>query len=155
MRKPTFPRLSCLHETQRRLNLDEAFDTQDRQAEAVMSESYEHFAVNRAAGILSVELSDPKLFDTAVITEWQNEILRLVDTERPAKMVVDFSKVVHCSTAVINGLLLARKRIVKAGGQLKLCGMVDSIRDSYRLLNLDGTVFLIYETIDEAIANFD
>lgn len=120
-----------------------------------MSEIYEHFAVNRVDGVFMVELSDPKLFDTAVITEWQDELLRLVDTERPAKMVVDFSKVVHCSTAVINGLLRAKKRIVKADGQLKLCGMADSIRDSYRLLNLDGTVFRIYETMDEAIADFD
>lgn len=120
-----------------------------------MSDTYEHFSVTRTNGVLIVVLSDPKLFDTAVITEWQEELLSLVEAEGPNKAVVDFSQVVHCSTAVINGLLRAKKRIVKAGGQLKLCGMEASIRDAYRLLNLDGTVFLIYETVDEAVADFE
>ncbi|MDA1049972.1 MAG: STAS domain-containing protein [Planctomycetota bacterium] len=110
--------------------------------------------VRRADGVLVVELIDPKLFDTATVTQLQDELLLLVDTERPSKMIVDFGRVVHCSTAVINGLLRAKKRILANGGQLKLCGMSSGIRDAYKMLNLDGTVFQIYDTLEAAVLAF-
>ncbi len=78
----------------------------------------------------------------------------LVDTERPAKVVVDFGRVVHCSTAVINGLLRAKRCVVANRGQLSLCGMTTEIRDAYDMLNLDGTVFQIHDTLDDAVTAF-
>lgn len=119
-----------------------------------MSDSFEHFSVRRFDDGLTIELADPMLFDTAVVMAWQNELLKLVDSERPRRAIVDFSKVEHCSTAVINGLLRARRRIAKDGGQMKLCGMRTPIRDAYALLNLDGTVFLIYDSVDDALDAF-
>ena len=115
---------------------------------------FQHFRVKRADDILIVELVDPLLFDVAVVMAWQDELLRLVGLELPKRAIVDFSQVEHCSTSVINGLLSAKKRITKNGGQMKLCGMLEPIRDAYRMLNLDGTVFLIYDTLDDAVAAF-
>ncbi len=37
---------------------------------------------------------------------------------------------------------------------MKLCSMNDMIREAYRMLNLDGTVFMIYDTLDEALDAF-
>lgn len=119
-----------------------------------MSSDYQHLVVSTENDILVVHLIDPKLFDTTTVTALQDELLRVVATERPSKAIVDFSRVVHCSTAVINGLLRAKKRILTSGGQLKLCGMTDAIRDAYRMLNLDGTVFQIHDTLDDAIGAF-
>jgi anti-anti-sigma factor len=115
---------------------------------------FHHFRVRHADDVLIVELVDPLLFDVAIVMAWQEEFLRLVDLELPKRAIVDFSQVEHCSTSVVNGLLSAKKRITRNGGQIKLCGMVEPIRDAYRMLNLDGTVFLIYETIDDAVAAF-
>ena len=90
----------------------------------------------------------------AIVTAWQEELLKLMELERPEKAIIDFSHVEHCSTSVINGLLRAKKRISSHGGQLKLCGMSEPIRDAYRMLNLDGTVFMIYDNIDDTVAAF-
>lgn len=115
-----------------------------------MSSDYEHLVVRLEKHVLVIQLIDPKLFDTTTVTELQDELLRVVDTERPSKAIVDFSKVVHCSTAVINGLLRAKRRIQANGGALLLCGMTGGIRDAYTMLNLDGTVFQICDTLDDA-----
>lgn len=119
-----------------------------------MWSQYQHLVVRREGDVLVVELIDPKLFDTTTVTQLQEELLLLVDTERPCKAIVDFSRVVHCSTAVINGLLRAKKRILANRGQLRLCGMTSGIRDAYKMLNLDGTVFQIHDSLKDAIVAF-
>jgi|CXWL01.1.fsa_nt_gi anti-anti-sigma regulatory factor len=119
-----------------------------------MWSEYEHLRVRREDEVLVVELIDPKLFDTITVTQLQDELLRLVDAERPRKAIVDFGRVVHCSTAVINGLLRAKRRIIANGGELKLCGMTVGIRDAYKMLNLDGTVFQIHDTLADAALAF-
>ena len=67
--------------------------------------------------------------------------MELLDQRRPARVLVDFDAVTHCSTAVINGLLRAKRRLLSYGGQLGLCHMRSTVREAYRVLNLDGTVF--------------
>ena len=119
-----------------------------------MWSKYQHLTVRRADDVLVIELIDPKLFDTTIVTQLQDELLRLVETERPSKAIVDFSRVVHCSTAVINGLLRAKKRILADGGQMRLSGMTAGIRDAYKMLNLDGTVFQIHHTLEDAVSAF-
>jgi anti-anti-sigma regulatory factor len=119
-----------------------------------MWNDYQHLMVRQEGDVLIIELIDPKLFDTTTVTQLQDELLRLVDAERPSKAVVDFARVVHCSTAVINGLLRAKRRIIANGGELKLCGMTVGIRDAYKMLNLDGTVFQIHDTLADAAIAF-
>ncbi len=119
-----------------------------------MWSEYQHLIVRLAGDVLVIELIDPKLFDTTTVTQLQDELLLLVGTEQPNKAIVDFGRVVHCSTAVINGLLRAKKRVLANDGQLKLCGMTAGIRDAYKMLNLDGTVFQIHDTLDDAILAF-
>jgi anti-anti-sigma regulatory factor len=62
--------------------------------------------------------------------------------------------VAHCSTSVINGLLRAKKKLLAGGGRIKLCQLHPLIREAYRLLNLDGTVFHIHDSEAEALTAF-
>lgn len=114
----------------------------------------EHFKVQQEGDVTIVQLLDPRLFDTLMVSELQDELVEYLDNERPMKVVVDFDSVTHCSTAVINGLLRAKKHLLQWGGQLKLCSMEDTIREAYRLLNLDGTVFHICDSKPDAISAF-
>ena len=82
------------------------------------------------------------------------QLLAFVAARQPQQMVVNFSDVTRCSTAVINALLLVKKRLLSADGEVKLCGVRDGIRHVYRILNLDGTVFQIHDTLDEAVRAF-
>ena len=117
-----------------------------------MSGDYKHLVVRIEQNVLVIQLIDPKLFDTTTVTELQDELLRVVENEQPQNAIVDFSLVVHCSTAVINGLLRAKRRLQAGGGRLVLCGMTEGIRDAYKMLNLDGTVFRIYDALQDAYA---
>lgn len=113
--------------------------------------SYQHFRVEPKGYVTVLELLNPRLADALLVTELQDELLDLIESQHPTHLLIDFRHVVQCSTAVINGLLRTKKRLLVDGGQLKLCGMNPSIREAYRMLNLDGTVFQIYETADDAL----
>ena len=86
--------------------------------------------------------------------EFEEELLAIIDARKPKQMVIDFTGVTQCSTAVINSLLTARKAVIKEGGELRLCGMKDTVRAAYRILNLEGRIFVILETRDEALGSF-
>ena len=58
-----------------------------------------------------------------------------IETELPKELVVSFKGVLCCSTAVINGLLRAKKQLLVSDGSLRLCGMSDVIREAYRMLH--------------------
>lgn len=113
-----------------------------------------HFEVQVQGDVCMIHLIDPKLFDTLIVTELQDELLEYIESEQPQKLLVNFGGVTLCSTAVINGVLRAKKRLLDYGGRLKLCGMRDSVREAYRMLNLDGTVFEIYDHASDAINAF-
>jgi anti-anti-sigma factor len=115
---------------------------------------YGHFDVHHQKDVLVIQLVDPRLFDAMVVNELQEDLLAVIDKEKPRKVLISFEGVSHCSTAVINGLLRAKKRLMASGGQIKLCQMHPTIREAYKLLNLDGTVFHIHDTEAEALTAF-
>jgi anti-anti-sigma regulatory factor len=112
---------------------------------------YRHFRVEPKGYVTVLELLDPRLADALVVTELQDELLDLIESQNPTHLLIDFRNVAQCSTAVINGLLRSKKRLLADGGELKLCGMRPLIREAYQMLNLDGTVFQIYDTVDDAL----
>ena len=116
-----------------------------------MMPEYRRFHLTEEGDVTIVQLVDPKIFDTLVVSDLEDELLDLVELREPKKILVDFESVTQCSTSVINGLLRTKKRLVRRDGHLGLCGMTDSIRDAYRMLNLDGTVFKIFDTRERAI----
>ena len=120
-----------------------------------MDDDYTHLAVHREADILTIKLIGPSLFKSRITNALEAELLEMIEKEQPFRVVVDFTGIERCSTAVMNALLRVKRRVVTRGGHLKLCSMIDSIRDVYKLLKLDGTVFDIYETLDDAYADFD
>ena len=118
--------------------------------------TYRHFDWERIGDVLVVRLVDRRLADTMSVNELQDELLHLIEREPTKKLLVNFNQVTQCSTSVINGLLRAKKRLLAegAGGHVKLCEMHPLIREAYKLLNLDGTVFHIHDTEAEALAGF-
>ncbi len=116
--------------------------------------TYKHFQVYEIDGVSVIRLNGPRLFETILISELDDELIQYAETHRPQKLLVDFETVVHCSSAVINSLLRVKKRLLGHQGKLRLCAMHPSVRDAYRLLNLDGTVFEIHESRHDALAGF-
>jgi anti-anti-sigma factor len=117
-------------------------------------DKYKCFEVQKVGDVSIVHLVDQKLLDRLLIYEMHDELLAFLEKERPLQLIVNFGPVTHCSTEVIGGLLRVNKRLKSSGGKLKLCGMSDSIREVYRIMNLDGTIFDIYESAADAVKAF-
>ncbi len=115
---------------------------------------FEYFSVQMVDDVAVLQVLAPKLSDSLTVSEFQDELLAMIEADLPKKLVVSFNGVQHCSTAIINGLLRAKKRLVEDNASLRLCGMNVNMRDAYRMLNLDGTVFDIHDTLDESLAAF-
>ena len=104
--------------------------------------------------VLFVRIVGEVLLDPLAVREMSDELMEAITRHEQRRLLVSFSEVARCSTDVINALLLAKKRLLAEGGELKLCEMAPNIRHTYQMLNLDGTVFRIYETVDDALVAF-
>lgn len=113
-----------------------------------------HFDVKRAGDVTELRLADPSLFDIRHYEELQDDVVDYVEHQRPGKLIVDFSDVGYCSTAVIAAMLMVRKHLESEGGQIKLCEMSDEVREAFQTLKLDGTIFEILATKSDAAKAF-
>ena len=92
------------------------------------------------------------LLDNVVVEQFRQELMEIVSSELPQNVLVDFTRLSRSSTAVINSMLAAKKKLLASGGDLMMCGLQESIRHNFRILNLEGTVFQIFEDQEEALA---
>ena len=69
------------------------------------------------------------------------------------KFVIDFGDLVHINSLAM-GILRGKLRVVRdLGGDIKLVGLNDHIRNIFEMIGLDE-LFDIYATEEEAIASF-
>lgn len=111
---------------------------------------HKHFEVAESDGVTILRVLDTALSDLELQDELHVELTGFVDAKQPKKLLVDFSAVKYCTTGVINSLLSAKKRVLRYGGEFKLCGLTPHVQEAFQVLNLTGTVFDIYESCSEA-----
>jgi anti-anti-sigma regulatory factor len=115
---------------------------------------HRYFEVQRIDGVCVIRVSRADMFDMLNVRGFEQELLSFIDQEQPAKLVVNFNSVKSSSTEMINNMLKAKRRLLKHNGALKLCGINETVREVYKVLNMDGTVFEIYERCSDAIQAF-
>jgi anti-anti-sigma factor len=113
-----------------------------------------HFGVEIERGVTIMRLKDPKLQDMVVVSELHDELLEYLEEHHPRNLIVDYTSVTRCSSTVINSMLLARKRLKSKQGVVRLCCMRKQVRDAFRVLRLDGTLFDIHDSLAEALEAF-
>ncbi len=89
--------------------------------------------------------------DTPKHMELQRKLLGIID-KGERKVVVDCSGLTYISSSGLRILLVALKKISAAGGELRLAGLRDNIRE---ILVIAGftSIFSIFSTVDEAVMN--
>ena len=115
---------------------------------------YKHFEPQQVDDVIVLHLVDQQLFKNLVINEFEDELLEYLNDSQPQKLLVNFGPVAFCGTSAINALLRAKSRLMKTGGRIKCCGMNENIRGEFQMLNLDGTIFEIYDSASEALEAF-
>jgi anti-anti-sigma regulatory factor len=118
--------------------------------------NYRYFDVEQRGKVTQICLAATDFFDTSCYAELRDELVALVERERPHRLLVDLSLLRYCSTAVMGALVDTGKRLaaLPVPGRMKLCGLHPVVREAFRRLRLDGRVFDIHETAEEAVAAF-
>ncbi|MBM4094272.1 MAG: STAS domain-containing protein [Planctomycetes bacterium] len=114
---------------------------------------YEGLQVGQHDGVTVVEL-DTALLERNEVLDFVDSLIAFVETEQPAKLLIDFRKVTRFSSEAIGGLIRANRRILGYNGKLKLCGMSPLVRMVFGISRLDGTVFTIHDAASDAVAAF-
>jgi anti-anti-sigma factor len=78
------------------------------------------------------------LFDEAIIRALGEQLDRLIQDERHARLLVNFGGVRHLSSAVLAKLAWLAKRAEPVRGRIQLCGLDPLLRDLLRITRLDG-----------------
>lgn len=90
--------------------------------------------------------------DALVAPKLKEKITKLVEADF-TKFIIDFEEVTHINSLAM-GILRGKLKIVKEmGGDIKLIKLNEHIKTIFEMIGLDE-IFEIYETEEEAVANF-
>jgi len=115
---------------------------------------FKHFEIRVHGDVTELHLADTSLYDVPQYAELQDELMDYVKQQEPVRLIVSFDRISYAATALINGVLKAQNHLQSLGGNLKLIGMCESVRDAFRMLGLDAKVFSIYDREEDAMAAF-
>ncbi len=116
--------------------------------------AFQCFDVEQSGDVTQIRLKDPSRFDLPQYEQLRVEVKAFVQQRRPSKVLVDFSDVQFCSSAVVAAIMIAQNRLVSEGGQMKLCEMNEVVRQTFDRLKLDGDVFDTYVNKADAVNAF-
>ena len=90
--------------------------------------------------------------DALVAPKLKERITKLVEGDS-TKFIIDFEEVTHINSLAM-GILRGKLKVVKEmGGDIKLIKLNEHMKTIFEMIGLDE-IFEIYETEDEAVANF-
>ena len=110
-----------------------------------------YYLVESHGDAIVVQIVDAYLQGDALAECLKLELLQIVDHTAPKLVVIDFRNVKLIGSLAVSSLLTVNQRLAGAGIFLKLCSMNDQLRQLFRTLRLDGSVFRIVATVSEAL----
>ena len=84
----------------------------------------------------------------------KEEITEYVDKYKPERLVINFKNVGHISSEFIAAMIHIQDHVNGNDGKLKFSHMNATVQAPFRITNLAGRLFMIYETTPEAIDAF-
>jgi anti-anti-sigma factor len=96
-----------------------------------------HIDVKQAGAVTVARFRHDKLVDLDTVFEASEELNRLVETERPKRLVLDFAGVRLVTSAVLAAVLSLTKRVKAIGGDIKFCGMAPVVYEVFAITELD------------------
>ena len=118
-----------------------------------MGDEQPHLVKCKVNEVDVVEFSDRKILEELSIREIEDELFALVATTPTIKLLLDFSKVEHLSSAALGMLINLQKEVKKQSGKLKLAQINPQIYEVFKITRLNKH-FDIHETTDQAIGQF-
>ncbi len=112
------------------------------------------FTIRTVDGADVVEFNRPNVVDEAEIKQAGDEIYHYLKERDRIKLVLDFHRVQHLSSAALGMIVALNKVIGQRTGQLRVAAVNDDIQKVFKLTRLHKLV-KITTTADDAIESFD
>ena len=107
--------------------------------------------IEEVGDVTVAKFLDKKILDENNIQLIGNQLFGLVDDDGRRKIVLDFSNVEYLSSAALGKLITMNKKVVDAGGKLRLCAIRPDIYEVFAITRLNK-VFDIKDTQEQALA---
>lgn len=114
-------------------------------------DKFRYIRVERMNGSAVVRFTEPNLRDNIIAECIGLEVERVMREERPIKLIVDFSGVRSIASPVISALLVLREKAAAESISFGLCNVPVPIREIYRTLQLEGTRFQVFDSVEHAL----
>jgi len=97
-----------------------------------------------------VRFRTSRVLDQSNVQQLGEEFEGLLKNFKLKKLVLNFENVRYMSSAVMGKLVSLHKEVQAAGGELRLCGIAESIFEIFKIMRFDK-LFKITKTEDEAV----
>lgn len=114
---------------------------------------YGAFRWKEIGPVVLIHPTDSEIVGANLINDISDALLDFVRQRKPTKLVISLKHVERYSSEAIGGLVRLERRVRALGGRIKLC-MNDDFRELFRVTQLDGTLFEIFDNESEAVASF-
>lgn len=113
---------------------------------------YRFFTTRAIDDTTIVQAVDPYLQGTTVAELVKLELAQIVKSSPNQHLVIDLANVKMISSSVISSLLALKRQLTASDVSLRLCCMSESLRYVFKTLNMDGTIFDIFDSVEDAMS---
>jgi len=118
-----------------------------------MPETKLNMTIHKQAEICIVVLEDRKILEETAITQIGERLSELANEYNPPKILLDFEKVDHLSSAALGMLITLSRQLKDRQGQLVLANINAQIYEVFKITKLNK-LFNIQNSTEEAIQAF-
>lgn len=109
--------------------------------------------VKEVGPVTLIKPVESDLVERELINILSDELLEYIEKEKPKMVVFTLKHVTRYSSEAIGGLIEMERRVSIQGGKMKL-SMDADVHELFRVTQLDGNLFDIYDTESDAVAAF-
>lgn len=125
----------------------------DRKGGSMTQES-KYFEIHEVEGAVEFILGSSDFVSRPIIVLAFEELTKYVDENEPERVILNFRNVQHVSSEFITEMIRLNDHVGGHDGTLKLSHMSTDVEFPFKMTNLSGTLFKIYETTPQAIDAF-
>ena len=119
-----------------------------------MPEAEAKLTIHRQDNICVVDFEDRKILEEVAINQILEQLSDLIVAEETPKVLLNFRKVEHLSSAALGILITLNKKVSESHGQLVLANIHPQIYEVFKITRLNK-LFNIKATTDEALRAFN
>ena len=119
-----------------------------------MTQESKYFEVVEGPDAVELRLGTSDFVSRPIITLALDDLIEYIDTNKPKRVVLNLKNVHHVSSEFITAMIRLHDHVGGHDGIMKFSHMSDQVLLPFKLTNLAGNVFKIYDTTPQAIDAF-